>query len=268
MDHIECGRLWDQSAEVWTRLARAGYDVYRNHINAPAFLAMLPEVRGRSGLDIGCGEGYNTRLIADRGARMTAIDISPKFIAAARELEEQEPHGIRYEIASAVALPFPDGAFEFAVSTMVLMNIPEADRAIAEAHRVIRPGGFFQFSILHPFLSTPFHKKYRDENGKEVGYIIGGYFEEDSGRILEWLFGAAPPQVRAGLRPFRLVEFHRTLSWWFNTLIGAGFRIERIHEPYADDETARRCPDVADTRLAPYFLHIRCRRDDKQGAAG
>jgi len=43
MDHREAGRYWDGNAEAWTRLARAGYDVYRDHLNTPAFFAMLVE---------------------------------------------------------------------------------------------------------------------------------------------------------------------------------------------------------------------------------
>lgn len=69
MDHEEVGRFWNENAETWTRLARAGYDVYRDHFNSPAFLELLPDVRGLAGLDIGCGEGHNTRLLARRGAR-------------------------------------------------------------------------------------------------------------------------------------------------------------------------------------------------------
>ncbi len=52
-------------------VARAGYDVFRDHLNTPAFFALLPDVAGLSGLDIGCGEGHNTRLLARRGARVT-----------------------------------------------------------------------------------------------------------------------------------------------------------------------------------------------------
>jgi trans-aconitate methyltransferase len=68
MDHEEVGRLWNANADAWTKLSRAGYDVYRDYLNTPAFFTMLPDVDGLSGLDIGCGEGHNTRLLARRRA--------------------------------------------------------------------------------------------------------------------------------------------------------------------------------------------------------
>src|SRR5262245_13648845 len=98
MDHIEVGRYWNQNAEAWTRLSRAGYDVYRDHLNTPAFFDMLPDVHGRAGLDIGCGEGHNTRLLAQRGARVTAIDISEVFISHAAEFERSKSLGIEYRV--------------------------------------------------------------------------------------------------------------------------------------------------------------------------
>jgi 2-polyprenyl-3-methyl-5-hydroxy-6-metoxy-1,4-benzoquinol methylase len=86
MDHEEVGRFWHSNADAWTKLARAGYDVYRNYLNTSAFFDMLPNVAGLAGLDIGCGEGHNTRLLAKRGAQVTAIDIAENFIANARHL--------------------------------------------------------------------------------------------------------------------------------------------------------------------------------------
>jgi 2-polyprenyl-3-methyl-5-hydroxy-6-metoxy-1,4-benzoquinol methylase len=82
--------------------------VYRDHLNTPAFLAMLPPVAGLHGLDIGCGEGTNTRALAKLGARMTAIDIAPTFVRHARETESVEGDGIDYSLADAQALPFAD----------------------------------------------------------------------------------------------------------------------------------------------------------------
>jgi len=147
MNHEEAGRLWNANAETWTRLARAGYDVYRDRLNTPAFFDLLPDVAGLSGLDIGCGEGHNTRLLAGRGARMSAVDISEVFIGHAQKTEDDEPLGIDYQIASAVDLPFADGSFDFATGFMSFMDVPETNRVIAEAFRVLRPGGFLQFTV-------------------------------------------------------------------------------------------------------------------------
>jgi len=119
MNHEEVGRYWNGNAATWTKLARAGYDVYRDYLNTPAFFTMLPDVAGLSGLDIGCGEGHNTRLLAKRGARVTAIDIAEVFIADAQQAEADEPLGITYRVASAVELPFTDMTFYFALSIKI-----------------------------------------------------------------------------------------------------------------------------------------------------
>jgi ubiquinone/menaquinone biosynthesis C-methylase UbiE len=132
------------------RLVRAGSDHYRDGLNTPAFFEMLPDVDGLSGLDVGCGEGHNTRLLAERGARITGIDISERFVRHAREAEVMRPLGIGYKLASAVDLPFGEASFDSATAFMSLMEIPEAECVLAEVFRVLKPGGFFQFSITHP----------------------------------------------------------------------------------------------------------------------
>src|SRR2546425_12825724 len=129
MTHEEVGRLWNANANAWTKLARAGYDVYRDYLNTPAFFDLLPDVAELAGLDIGCGEGHNTRLLAQRGARVSAIDISEVFIRHAKDTEKETPLDIDYRVASAVDLPFADGTFDFAAAFMSLMDVPETDRA-------------------------------------------------------------------------------------------------------------------------------------------
>ena len=149
MDHLETGRLWNENAEAWTIMARAGYDIYRDCLNTPAFLAMLPEVGGRAGLDLGCGEGRNTRLLARRGARMTGLDIAGRFLQYARQAEAEEPLGIRYVQGSGLAMPFPAATFDFITAFMSLMDMPNTPRVFAEIRRILKPGGFLQFSITH-----------------------------------------------------------------------------------------------------------------------
>ena len=77
MDDAEAGRYWEGNAEAWTLLARQGYHVYRDLFNTAGFLEMLPDVTGLEGMDLGCGEGHNTRLVAPRGVRMRGIDVAP-----------------------------------------------------------------------------------------------------------------------------------------------------------------------------------------------
>ena len=260
MDHNEAGDHWNDSAESWTKLARAGYDVYRDHLNTPAFFAMLPNVEGLSGLDIGCGEGFNTRLLADRGARMNAIDISPVFISYAQQAEEEMPRGIAYQVASAVDLPFADASFDFAAAFMSLMDVPETDRALAECYRVVKPGGFLQFSIAHPCYDTPYRRNLRDDQHRTYAIEVAKYFEGSEGEVDEWLFKAAPAHARQGLRKFSIPRFRRTLSFWLNLLIDTGFQPEHVEEPRPSDETVAACPDLQDAQVVAYFLHMRARK--------
>lgn len=260
MDHREAGRYWNESADTWTSLARAGYDVYRDHFNTPAFFEMLPDISGMSGLDIGCGEGYNTRLLAKRCASVSAIDISEVFIEHAIAEESKERLGIAYSIASAVQLPYEDGKFDFATGFMSFMDVPETDRVLAEAFRILKPGGFLQFSICHPCFDTAHRRNLRGPDGKTYAIEVGDYFRDHDGEVEEWLFCAAPAQVKAGLPNFKIPRFRRTLSEWFNLLVATGFLLEQVNEPTLSDEVVARVPFLQDTQVVSYFLHIRVRK--------
>jgi ubiquinone/menaquinone biosynthesis C-methylase UbiE len=263
MDHEEVGRYWNANADAWTKLERAGYDVYRDYLNTPAFFDMLPNVAGLAGLDIGCGEGHNTRLLAKRGAQVTAIDIAEDFIANARQAEAQEPLDIDYRVASAVDLPFADATFDFGTAFMSFMDILEMDRVLAEARRVLKPYGFLQFSISHPCFDTPHRRNLRDAHGLTYAIEVGDYFRNLDGEVDEWLFGAAPLHAKQGLQKFKTPRFTRTISQWLNLLIDTGFWLERVAEPRPGDETVRACPYMQDAQVVAYFLLIRVRKPEQ-----
>jgi SAM-dependent methyltransferase len=262
VDTIEVARHWEENAERWTAQSRAGLDVYRDALNTPAFLAFLPDVNGLDGLDIGCGEGSNTRKVAERGARMHAIDVAPTFVRHARETEAADPRGIRYQVADATALPFPDASFDFATAFMCLMDVADQPAALREAARVLRPGGFLQFSILHPCFVPPRRRNARDADGRVVAVEIADYFRETDGEMERWWLTGVPASDRASVPPFAVPRFHRTLTSWVGMITGAGLAIEALAEPMADDATALAVPAVADTRVAPLFLHARARKPD------
>ena len=262
MNHRTVGEFWNKNAEAWTKLARAGYDVYRDQLNTPAFLELLPPVTGLVGLDLGCGEGHNTRLVAKRGAAMTAIDIAATFIRHAQAEETRAPLGITYREASAVELPFADASFDFATAFMSLMDIPEIEQVLAEAFRVLRPGGFLQFSMTHPCFNPPHRRNCRDEERVTYAIEVGDYFVDARGRVDEWIFGTAPESLRRGLPMFKVPRFHRPISEWLNLLLAAGFTLEKFAEPCPSEATVRAHPLLQDAAVAAYFLHIRVRKPE------
>lgn len=266
MTRAEAAACWEANAETWTRHARAGLDVYRDCVNTPAFLVMLPPVNGLLGLDVGCGEGGNTRQLARRHARMTALDVSPTFLRHARDTEKSTPLGIRYVRADAACLPFTARAFDFATAFMSLMDMPHQAQALAEIHRVLRPGGFLQFSILHPCFMPPHRRVIREPgSGAPLAIEVGGYFTNIDGRVDRWWFGGVSAEERARVPSFQEPRFHRTLSAWLNLVIATGFTLECLGEPSVDEAMAEAVPAVADTRVAPLFLHVRGRKPAASG---
>lgn len=265
MESAEIAAYWEGNAETWTRLVRAGYDVYRDAHNSPAFLAMLPPVKGLSGLDLGCGEGTNTRRVAELGARMAAVDIAPTFIRHAQAAEDLQPLGIAYRVADCTALPFADASFDFATAFMSMMDMQDHAAALGEVQRVLRPGGFLQFSILHPCFAPPHRRVLREPDRRVRAIEVARYFDATDGEVETWMFGTVPPEERAGLEPFRTPRFHRTLSQWVEMIVAAGLVIERFAEPCAGPEVTAAEAVVDDTRVAPLFLHVRVRKPGQAG---
>ena len=138
MDDKEVGKYWDENAENWIKLARLGYDRCRDLINSPAFFKMLPDIKNLKGLDIGCGEGYNTRIAAKKGAKLTALDISKVFIDSAKEIERQESLGIEYHVASAIDLPFSNDFFDFAIVNGTISQVRSKPLKVGQLKFLIR----------------------------------------------------------------------------------------------------------------------------------
>ncbi|TFF87584.1 MAG: hypothetical protein EU550_02965 [Promethearchaeota archaeon] len=90
--------------------------------------------------------------------------------------------------------------------------------------------------------------------------MIGDYFNECEGKIEEWIFSAAPSELKKEMRKFKIPRFHRTLSTWLNMLIKNGFILKEFREPYASDELIRKYPNLKETQFVGYFLIIRCQK--------
>ena len=260
MESDEVRKYWERNAKAWTQLSRAGYDTYRNYLNTPAFFALLPDVDGKRGLDIGCGEGYNTRLLAEHGAKVIGLDLSSVFVQQAKSFQSRSSLNPEYLIGNAQELPFEEASFDFVTGFMSFMDIPDTETLLSEVWRALKPGGFLQFSISHPCFDLPLRKNLRDTEGRTYAFEMGGYFERDRGKVAEWLFSAAPPEAVEGLSKFQTPNFNHPLSYWLNTLIQTGFVLEAFSEPMPDDQTVLEQPNIQDAQVIAYFLIIRARK--------
>lgn len=223
-------RVWDENAPRWISQVRRGLDTLREHLNNPAFFDhFLDDLKDKDVIDIGCGEGYNTRLLAQRGSRMTGIDLSAKLIEAARQLEKEKPLNIRYRICSLTALAGVQSAsFDAAVSTMVFMDSPDFDLAAREVFRVLRSGGMFYFSIAHPCFWTSGSRWISDKAGRSEGLLTTDYWNDqvfwETLQFVNSPEGELDEAISIPHFPFRLENY-------INALANAGFRICRMLEP-------------------------------------
>jgi 2-polyprenyl-3-methyl-5-hydroxy-6-metoxy-1,4-benzoquinol methylase len=193
---------------------------------------LLPsDLRGVRVFDVACGHGRAARALARRGASVVGVDISAKLIAVARERNTTDQLPIDYRVAEIGDLAeWWDGeCFDGAVCEMAVMDIDDLRGTVAAVAAAVRSEGWFIVSMVHPCFPG-------NDAGLSSWPPDGSYFDE--GR---WTSRHHNPD---GVR-IRVGSSHRTISTFLNTLIDAGFVLERIVEPPAPE---------------PTLLLVRCRR--------
>jgi ubiquinone/menaquinone biosynthesis C-methylase UbiE len=233
---------WDDAIEPWADFVRHGKDFYRDELNNPAFFNLLGNVRGQLVLDLACGEGYNTRIIAKKGARVTGVDFSTKMIELARLEEKNEKLDIDYYVSDAANLrAFPNNHFDLVTCFMALQDIESYEKAVREVARVLKSKGRFIFSIPHPCFEIIV------EEGNRIS-ATARYFGAAKYPI-EW-------RMERLLKPFRTTSFHRTLTEYSHVLFNSNLFISRLVEPQPTEKGLQKHPPLKEVLLRPQSIII------------
>lgn len=107
-------------------------------------------------LDIACGEGYGSNLLAGCARSVVGVDVAADAVAHAAE--KYRRHNLRYSHGSATAVPLPDAAVDLVVSFETIEHLREHDEMLAELRRVLRPGG-------RVIISSPDRRYYSEATG-------------------------------------------------------------------------------------------------------
>jgi SAM-dependent methyltransferase len=191
-------------------------DVYEDPATA-ALLELIGDVSGLRVLDLACGQGRLTREMARRGARVVGADISARLLDIARARESERSQGISYVRTDAASPDTLAGeTFDGVACSFGLSDVDDLDGAIATVTRVLRPGGFFAFSILHPCFPGWATKQASPSWNPERGYYQEG-----------WWRASSPAH---GLRP-KVGANHRMLSTYLNALARHGLVVGQTVEP-------------------------------------
>jgi SAM-dependent methyltransferase len=123
------GAAYERYMGKWSRLA------------GETFLDWLAPRPGLRWLDVGCGNGAFTQMLAERCAPATVAGIDPSEAQLAHARTRPALQGAQFRVGDAMALPFADDAFDAAVMPLVIFFVPQPARGIAEMTRVVAPGG-------------------------------------------------------------------------------------------------------------------------------
>ncbi len=202
----------------------------------PTLRAMLPDLRDRRVVDLGCGFGWFCRFAREAGAnQVLGIDVSENMLARAREMTADP--AIVYRRGDLEALALSKGAFDLVYSSLTLHYLVNLPALFAQVHRALAPGGRFVFSVEHPIYTAPSEPQWAGNT-----WPLNRYLDEGP-RTTDWLAKG-------------VIKQHRTVATYLNLLLECGFSILKIDEWGPTDVQIAVHPEWACERERPPFLLV------------
>jgi len=227
--------LWVRKAAFWDKRMTEG-NLFHNTLVAPATERLLAVRPGETVLDVACGNGQWSRRLAQLGASVVAIDFSMAFIELARARTTEHRERIDYLALDATdreqLRALGGHRFDAALCSMALMDMSEIDPLIESLGGLLKPGGRFVFSILHPCFNS------------NAATLTAERFERDGALRTDYAVKVAgylrvPPRKGVGIpgEPAPHYYFHRSLSRLLTTCFRAGLVMDALEEPAFAEQT-------------------------------
>lgn len=211
----------------------------------PALRALLPDLNGKSVVDLGCGYGWFARWAVEHGAQhVLGLDVSEKMLQ--RAVADGEEPRISYRLADLEQLQLPSAAFDLAYSSLAFHYILDLPGLLRTLHDALAPAGKLVFSIEHPIFMASLHPDWVvDEQGRKFWPV--DHYQVEGPRRTNWLADG-------------VIKQHRTLGTLLNLLIASGFTLDYVNEwgPSAQDLQDR--PGLADEVHRPMMLIVAASR--------
>ena len=231
-----------------------GYKKIReNKINAnnlfeiPALFSMMPDLKDKTILDLGCGFGEHCKRFVESGAKkVIGIDISEKMLEIANQ--ENADSKITYINMPMENISQLNEKFDIVVSSLAFHYVEDFSGVVKNIYDMLNENGIFLFSQENP-LCTCFsggNRWTKDENGNKLYINLSNYGIEGE-RESSWFVD-------------NVKKYHRTFSTIINTLIETGFKIEKMIEPLPTEDLLKKYPEYKDLFHKPDFLLVKVRK--------
>ncbi len=233
----ETQAVWERNARWWDERVGEG-DAFQRQLVRPATERLLGARPGQHVLDLACGNGGFARRLAELGCRVLACDFSPTFLERARARGAGRAGQVEYRLADLTdrgQLLALGGPFDAAVCTLALMDMATVTPLLEGLRGLLRPGGRFVFSVLHPCFNS-------------TGCTLVGEVEDRDGelrtthavKVTRYLSLGPVKGVGIPGQPEPHYYFHRPLSVLLSACFRAGFVLTGLEEPaFPESATAR-----------------------------
>ena len=137
----------------------------QRYYEARRLLRMGGPMRGGRALEVGCGRGVGSELILDLfgAGSVDAFDLDPRMVVQAKRRLAQHGSRVRVWVGDAAAVDAPDASYDAVFDFGIIHHVPDWRRALAEVHRVLKPGGrFYSEEVLRRFIVHPVTRRFLD----------------------------------------------------------------------------------------------------------